>query len=122
MPAAARKSDLCSCPEHGFGTIIGPGVADVLICNQAVVTKGDQVRCLTGDIATIIEGCNDVLIGGRPVARKGDHTSHGGVILTACPKVFICARMRSICKVNAARRGAAFIRYTPKKPFLREVL
>jgi len=100
--------------------IIGPGVAEVLICNQPVVRKGDQVQCLTGDIATIIEGCDDVIIGGAPVARKGDHHSHGGVILIGCPRVHICRKIRGICKANAARRRAAYIRYTPhlKRAFL----
>jgi uncharacterized Zn-binding protein involved in type VI secretion len=116
MPATARKSDLCSCPMHGSGVIIGPGLAEVLICHQPVVRKGDKVQCITGDIATIIEGCGDVIIGGQPVAKKGDHTDHGGVILTGCPRVYICQKIRGICKVNAARRRAAFIRYTPKAP------
>jgi uncharacterized Zn-binding protein involved in type VI secretion len=116
MPAAARQFDLCSCPAHVGGVILSPGVADVFICHQPVVRKGDKVLCLTGDVATIIEGCSDVIIGGQPVARKGDHTDHGGVILTGCPRVKICEKVRGICKANAAKRRAAFIRYTPRAP------
>ena len=121
MPAAARKTDLCSCPQHGSGTLIGPGCEDVFICHQPVARKGDLVRCATGEIATIIEGCGDVIIGGQPVARKGDHTSHGGVILMGCPRVHICQKIRVICKMKASSRRAAFIRYVPRAP-LRELL
>lgn len=33
------------------------------------------------------EGSATVLIGGKPAARMGDSTAHGGVIATGCPTV-----------------------------------
>ena len=114
MPAAARKLDLCSCPEHGVGVITGPGFAEVLICHQPVVRKGDEVTCITGDVATIVEGCDSVIIGGKPVARKGSKTSHGGVILMGCPRVRICEPVCVVCQKLAARRRAKLLRYRPR--------
>jgi uncharacterized Zn-binding protein involved in type VI secretion len=111
MAAAARELDLCSCPEHGIGIILSPGVADVIICHQPVVRKGDRVLCITGDVATIVEGCSEVIIGGHPVARKGDHTSHGGIILTGCPRVFICESRKLRCTKIAAAKRSPFIKH-----------
>jgi uncharacterized Zn-binding protein involved in type VI secretion len=30
-----------------------------------------------------------VLIGGKPAARMGDNTAHGGVVVVGCPTVLI---------------------------------
>lgn len=120
MPPIARKLDLVSCPEHGGGLIVDTNVTDVIICHRPVATKGDKVLCLTGEVAEIVDGCSDVIIHGRPVARKGDKTSHGGVVLTACPRVLICQKPKAICKKEAASRGAAFIRNLRRGRFLPE--
>lgn len=37
----------------------------------------------------IIKGSSSVLIGGRPAARMGDQTAHGGQIVMGCPTVII---------------------------------
>lgn len=37
----------------------------------------------------IIRGSFTVLIGGRPAARMGDNTAHGGTIAIGCPNVLI---------------------------------
>jgi uncharacterized Zn-binding protein involved in type VI secretion len=110
MPVAARQFDVCSCPAHGLGVILSPGVADVFICHQPVVRKGDKVLCANLEVATIVEGCDEVIIGGQPVARKGDHTDHGGVILTGCPRVFICESPKLRCTKIAARKRSFLIR------------
>jgi uncharacterized Zn-binding protein involved in type VI secretion len=67
MPAAARLTDLHTCPmempstppiPHVGGPIVGPG-------------------------------CPTVLIGGKPAARMGDTTAHGGLIAVGLPTVMI---------------------------------
>jgi uncharacterized Zn-binding protein involved in type VI secretion len=63
MPAAARITDMHTCPlatpnPHVGGAIIGPGVPTVFI-------------------------------GGKPAARQGDATAHGGVITGGLPTVLI---------------------------------
>jgi uncharacterized Zn-binding protein involved in type VI secretion len=37
----------------------------------------------------IVKGSATVLIGGRPSARIGDNTAHGGAIVVGCPTVMI---------------------------------
>jgi uncharacterized Zn-binding protein involved in type VI secretion len=37
----------------------------------------------------IAQGYSNVLVGGRPAARLGDRTAHGGVIIMGCPIVLI---------------------------------
>ena len=114
MPAVARETDRTTCPAHSKGKII-EGEGSVLACFQPVARKGDKVRCKDGSIDVIIEGDATVTIGGMPVARKGDKTAHGGVIVTGCPRVMIGRRVQGICKVDAAERRAAFIKYVPPR-------
>ena len=49
---------------------------------------GDMCTC-GGPPDTIIKGSATVLIGGKPAARMGDSTAHGGVIVAGCPTVQI---------------------------------
>ena len=49
---------------------------------------GDNCVCV-GPPDTIIKGSSTVLIGGKPAARQGDSTAHGGVIVAGCPTVLI---------------------------------
>jgi uncharacterized Zn-binding protein involved in type VI secretion len=43
----------------------------------------------TGPPDSIIAGSSTVLIGGKPAARMGDSTAHGGTIVLGCPTVLI---------------------------------
>jgi uncharacterized Zn-binding protein involved in type VI secretion len=120
MPVVARKTDRTQCPAHADGKIV-EGLDEVLICHKPIARKGDHVKCRDGSVDAIIEGSATVFIGGKPVALKGHHTAHGGVIRTGCPRVFIDAGMRNICKLRAAHQRAAFIRYSVQKkraPFI----
>lgn len=114
MPVVARKTDTTLCPAHGGGKITG-GLDEVLICHKPVARKGDEVLCRDGSADVIVEGSSTVWIGGKQVALKGHRTQHGGVILTGCPRVFIDLGLRNICKLRAAKRRAAFIRYVVRK-------
>jgi uncharacterized Zn-binding protein involved in type VI secretion len=38
---------------------------------------------------SIVQGSATVLIGGKPAARMGDSTAHGGSIVMGCPTVLI---------------------------------
>ena len=98
MPAAARVSDLHTCPmqtpvgpvpvPHVGGPISGPGVATVLIGNLPAACVGDTCVCV-GPPDTILKGSATVLIGGKPAARMGDSTAHGGMIAVGLPTVQI---------------------------------
>lgn len=97
MPEAARLSDLHTCPmqspatppvPHVGGAILGPGVPSVHIGFLPAATMGDTCLC-TGPPATVLKGAPQVLIGGRPAARRDDPTSHGGRIQAGCPTVII---------------------------------
>ena len=97
MPPAARMTDMHVCPvvtpalppvPHVGGPIVAPCVPTVLICSLPAAVVGDSCTCV-GPPDTIVKGSATVLIGGRPSARIGDTTAHGGNIVTGCPTVII---------------------------------
>ena len=94
MPPAARLTDMQTCPmvtgvvPHVGGPIIGPGEATVLIAKLPAAVAGDNCTCV-GPPATISKGSGTVMIGGKPAARMGDQTAHGGVIVAGAPTVMI---------------------------------
>jgi uncharacterized Zn-binding protein involved in type VI secretion len=98
MPAAARLTDLHTCPmqtpagpvqiPHVGGPITGPGAATVLIGGLPAACVGDSCVCV-GPPDTIVKGSATVLIGGKPAARMGDSTAHGGTIAVGFPTVQI---------------------------------
>jgi uncharacterized Zn-binding protein involved in type VI secretion len=49
---------------------------------------GDSCTCV-GPPDSIVKGSASVLIGGKPAARIGDTTAHGGAIAAGCPIVII---------------------------------
>ena len=97
MPNAARLTDMHTCPmqtpglppvPHVGGPIIGPGVPTVLIGKLPAAVMGDMATCV-GPPDTIIKGSTTVMIGGKPAARMGVTTAHGGSIIMGCPTVII---------------------------------
>jgi uncharacterized Zn-binding protein involved in type VI secretion len=94
MPPAARLTDMHSCPAttgpvpHVGGPIVGPGAPTVLIVSLPAATVGDSAVCV-GPPATIVKGSSSVMISGKPAARMGDNTAHGGSIVLGAPTVLI---------------------------------
>ncbi|HEY1038135.1 MAG TPA: PAAR domain-containing protein [Bacteroidia bacterium] len=98
MPAAARLTDMHTCPmqtpaapvpiPHVGGPITGPGAPTVLIGKLPAAKVGDMLVCV-GPPDTIIKGSATVMISGMPAARMGDSTAHGGSIVIGCPNVMI---------------------------------
>jgi uncharacterized Zn-binding protein involved in type VI secretion len=97
MGLAARLTDMHTCPmvtpglppiPHVGGPITGPGVPNVLIGKLPAATVGDMLVCV-GPPDSIIKGSATVLINGKPAARMGDSTAHGGSIVLGCPTVMI---------------------------------
>lgn len=97
MPSAARLSDMHTCPmqtpgvppvPHVGGPIIGPCVATVLIEKLPAAVVGDSCTCV-GPPDTIAKGSATVMIGGKPAARIGDTTAHGGSIVLGAATVMI---------------------------------
>jgi uncharacterized Zn-binding protein involved in type VI secretion len=97
MPAAARITDFHQCPmqtpmvppiPHVGGPILPPGIPTVLIANMPAATVGSQCMCV-GPPDAIVKGSSTVMIGGKPAARMGDKTAHGGTIMLGCPTVQI---------------------------------
>ena len=68
MPPAARVSDMHTCPMQ---TPAFPS----------------PIPHVGGPI--LPPGCPTVLIGGKPAARMGDSTAHGGMVAAGCPTVQI---------------------------------
>lgn len=98
MPLAARLTDFHQCPmqtpsvpapiPHVGGPITGPCVPTVLIGHLPAAVLGDICVCV-GPPDSIVKGSTTVMIGGKPAARMGDSTAHGGAITLGCPTVII---------------------------------
>jgi uncharacterized Zn-binding protein involved in type VI secretion len=97
MPPAARITDMHVCPmltpgvppiPHVGGPILPPGVPTVLIGNLPAAVVGSQCTCV-GPPDVVVKGSATVLIQGRPAARIGDTTAHGGLIVAGYPAVMI---------------------------------
>ena len=94
---AARLTDMHTCPmvtpgltpiPHVGGPIVGPGAPTVLIGQMPAAVLGDMAVCV-GPADSIIKGSATVMICGKPAARMGDTTAHGGAIVLGCPTVLI---------------------------------
>jgi uncharacterized Zn-binding protein involved in type VI secretion len=97
MKPAARLTDMHVCPmvtpgvppiPHVGGPIVGPGVPTVLIGMMPAAVLGDMCVCV-GPPDVIALGSFTTLIMGKPAARMGDMTAHGGTIVIGCPTVLI---------------------------------
>lgn len=95
MPGAARVGDLHTCPmtnpngsPHVGGPINPPGCLNVLIEGQPAACMGDLLTC-AGPPDSITKGSASVKICGKPAARIGDTTAHGGTITKGSFKVLI---------------------------------
>lgn len=91
MPAAARVGDVSN---HG-GTIVGPGVATVLIGGMPAAVAGDTHVCSlppSGHQPTVSvfpAGSTSVLIGGIPALRITDACICGAMAAVGEPTVII---------------------------------
>jgi len=97
MPLAARLTDMHTCPmqtpglppvPHVGGPVVGPGAPTVLVGKLPAALLGDSLVCV-GPPDTIIQGSATVMICGKPAARMGDATAHGGSVVIGCPTVMI---------------------------------
>ena len=97
MPPAARMTDMHTCPmqtpgvppvPHVGGPVIGPCVPTVLIEKLPAAVVGDSCTCV-GPPDTIAMGSTTVMISGKPAARIGDTTAHGGSIVLGAATVMI---------------------------------
>lgn len=91
MPAAVRVTDTTN---HG-GTIIGPGVATVLIGGMPAAVLGDNHICSLPPnthqptSSPFIQGSATVMIGGMPAVRVGDTCVCGAAAVVGEPTVMI---------------------------------
>jgi uncharacterized Zn-binding protein involved in type VI secretion len=91
MPAAARVGDISN---HG-GTIVGPGVVNVLIGGKPAAVMGDSHICPLPPIShqptvsVFPMGSTTVLIGGKPALRISDTCLCGAMVVVGAPTVII---------------------------------
>jgi uncharacterized Zn-binding protein involved in type VI secretion len=60
----------------------------VLINSLPAAALGTPCTCV-GPPDAIVKGSATVMIGGKPAARLGDVTAHGGVIVAGSPGVMV---------------------------------
>ncbi len=90
MPGAARVGDST---VHG-GTVVGPGVATVLIGGMPAAVVGDMHACPIPPPSHIpaspfVAGSATVMISGRPALRASDSCGCGASVPVGCPTVVI---------------------------------
>ena len=91
MPAAARVTDTTT---HG-GTIVGPGVATVLVGGMPAAVATDQHVCSLPPnghqptASSFPSGSTTVLIGGLPALRTSDTCLCGAGAAVGAPTVMI---------------------------------
>ncbi len=91
MPGAARVGDTT---VHG-GSVVGPGVATVLVAGMPAAVLGDMHACVippnTGHPPStpFVAGSATVLIQGRPALRVGDSCGCGASVAVGSPTVVI---------------------------------
>jgi uncharacterized Zn-binding protein involved in type VI secretion len=73
---------------HVGGPILPAGVQDVFLAGMPAAVVGTMCAC-AGPVDAIVSGSATVFIGGKPAARMGDATMHGGVITAGAPTVLI---------------------------------
>jgi len=117
MPAAARLTDLHTCPittpqPHVGGVITGPGCPTVMIGGMPAARLGDMLAC-AGPPGMIVTGETTVLIGGMPAARMTDLTAHGGVVTTGHPTVQIGMTPQAAALQAASGQGSMFCEKCP---------
>jgi uncharacterized Zn-binding protein involved in type VI secretion len=92
MPAA-RIGDMHVCPmvtgivPHVGGPIL-TGSGNVVICGMPAAFLTSMATCV-GPPDQIIWGSQSVIINGRPAARLGEATAHGGTVTQGCGTVLI---------------------------------
>lgn len=114
MPAAARVSDMHTCPmvdpgpkPHVGGPVLPAGAPTVLIGNMPAARAGDMASC-AGPPDSILLGEPTVLINDMPAARMGDMTAHGGSIQIGCMNVLIGGSSQAEALASAARDHKPF--------------
>lgn len=91
MPAAARVGDST---VHG-GTVVGPGVATVMIGGMPAAVLGDMHACVIPpppphlSSSPFIAGSATVMIGGMPALRAMDACACGASVAVGCLTVVI---------------------------------
>ncbi|MFC7597912.1 PAAR domain-containing protein [Terrabacter sp. GCM10028922] len=79
---------------HG-GTVVGPGVATVLIAGMPAAVVGDMHACVIPSppphppATPFVAGSATVLIQGRPALRAGDACGCGATVVVGSPTVVI---------------------------------
>ena len=91
---AARVTDMHTCPVSGSpiphvgGAVLTAPASEVLVSGLPLAGAGSEIGCV-GAVAVLLGGSATVLVAGRPVARMGDATAHGGVLIGGAPTVLV---------------------------------
>lgn len=91
---AARVADMHTCPAsvgpvpHVGGAVLSAPAPTVLAGGLPLAGAGSLAGCV-GALGAVLSGSATVFVGGRPVARAGDATAHGGVLVGGSPTVLV---------------------------------
>lgn len=113
MPAAARLTDMHTCPmvtglvPHVGGPISGPCSPNTIIGYLPAARVSDMCVCV-GPPDVIVKGSATVLINNLPAARITDTTAHGGLIVMGCLTVIIGETGQGEALSVSAQVGAPF--------------
>ena len=96
MGPAVRAGDMHICPMQTPAVVPIPHVGGPLLPMPTTVFIGGMLAAAVGQLClcvgppdVVVMGSLTVLINGRPAARMGDETAHGGVIVSGWPTVIV---------------------------------
>lgn len=95
MPEVARQGDKTACPvlfilPHVGGPLEPAGAVTLTADGKDVIRIGDYAHCRAPNpLDVVFEGAACFTVCGIPVARKGDHMAHGGLIVEGSPTFIV---------------------------------
>lgn len=91
---AVRVTDRHACPfsdglvPHMGGAVLSAPAPEVLAAGLPLAAAGSLVGC-EGALGIVLSGSATVLVAGWPVARMGDATAHGGVLVDGASSILV---------------------------------
>lgn len=119
---AATLTSMHICPKvtakvpHVGGPVVVSSLS-VTIGGLPAARKDDRLICV-GPPDSISQGSGSVFINGKPAARMGDSTSHGGKIVIGNPTVLIGEKYRADKQPPPKTYTEARQRLTEAKPYV----
>lgn len=82
-----HKCPMCDGNKPHVGGKVTSGRGRVFVCGRLAAVEGSACECESPTPNAVSSGSSHVYVGGKPLARVGDPTEHGGRITSGCASV-----------------------------------